>query len=420
MYTVAPTPSLDTNAWDGFSRTLSQGQIATADSFTVSNTFGAGEMAYSVSANQPWITLAIATPGDGVVIDAEVETVTVTYNTTSLATGTYYGLITIDSPDADNAPIELPIELTVSPAVPTIAVSIPQGFTKTITQGESAVADTFTVSNTTGAGSMNYSVSANQSWLSAAIAAPGNGTITGTETETVNVTYTTAALTPGTYNATITITAAGATNTPVQVPVALTVNAIPIPPVLVNGVASIKMQGGVAYGIPFIGHTVTTNAGGATSLSVECRTGGVTQVWIPFDGPITAVDGSIDAGSEIVVTGGTITNLDLSTSGVIVVNMTTANQNGSCVTILVHNIAKAAGGVAMADQTLAMKVLRGDVTGDGQVLSGDVSQVKAASGQPLDSTAVMFRRDLNCDGSVLSGDVTVAKGLSGNSAPSCP
>jgi hypothetical protein len=189
---------------------------------------------------------------------------------------------------------------------------------------------------------------------------------------------------------------------------------------VIQSVASVKLHGAVAYGIPFIGETIT-NPGGATSLSVECRANGVTQAVFVFDAPVTAVDGAINAGSEVTVGGGAITSLDLSVPGTIKVNMTTTNQNGSCVRVRLTDIVKVAGGGPMATTTASIVALRGDVTGNNVVDIGDINAVKAASGVGLNSSAVAFRRDVTANGAIDIGDVNNVKSLSGNAlVGACP
>ncbi|GMU22132.1 MAG: hypothetical protein AMXMBFR13_22200 [Phycisphaerae bacterium] len=59
-----------------------------------------------------------------------------------------------------------------------------------------------------------------------------------------------------------------------------------------------------------------------------------------------------------------------------------------------------------------MRVLFGDVNGDGVVASGDITQVKSVSGQTVNEN--IFRRDVNGDGVVASGDITQVKSRSGS------
>ncbi|NLE62199.1 MAG: BACON domain-containing protein, partial [Planctomycetes bacterium] len=85
--------------------------------------------------------------------------------------------------------------------------------------GFSPAADTFTVTNT-GDGTLSYTISDNVNWLSCS---PASGTSTG-ESDTITVTYSTASLAAGSYNATITVSDPNASNNPQTISVSLTVN----------------------------------------------------------------------------------------------------------------------------------------------------------------------------------------------------
>jgi len=101
-------------------------------------------------------------------------------------------------------------------ASPTIGVS-PSSMNFTATAGGSNPANqTLNISNT-GGGTLNWTATSNQSWLSIA---PASGTAPSSPSVSVNI----SGLVAGTYNGAITISAAGATNTPVSVPITLTVN----------------------------------------------------------------------------------------------------------------------------------------------------------------------------------------------------
>lgn len=110
---------------------------------------------------------------------------------------------------------------TFQPGSPAIAVSQPS-LSATTLAGSSPAAQTFEIWNG-GVGTLSYSISDNQTWLSAG---PSPGTSTG-EHDTITVTFSSATLAPGAYSATITISAAGASNTPVQIPVGLIVEGPP-------------------------------------------------------------------------------------------------------------------------------------------------------------------------------------------------
>jgi hypothetical protein len=105
---------------------------------------------------------------------------------------------------------------TGAPTSPTIGVS-PSSFSFTATAGGANPAgQSLSISNT-GGGTVNWTASSNQTWLSVS---PTSGTAPSTATVSVNIT----GLAAGTYNGAITISATGATNTPLSVPVTLTVN----------------------------------------------------------------------------------------------------------------------------------------------------------------------------------------------------
>src|SRR5207249_2755138 len=93
----------------------------------------------------------------------------------------------------------------------------PSSLTQTVTQGQNATSQSFSVWNC-GGGMLNYVISVNATWLSV-FPAGGSSTF---ETDAISVDYSAARLSPGTYPATITISSPGLT--PQTISVALTVN----------------------------------------------------------------------------------------------------------------------------------------------------------------------------------------------------
>ena len=89
------------------------------------------------------------------------------------------------------------------------------------------------VSNT-GGGTLNWTVSDNQTWLSVS-------PVSGTGAAALSVSTNTAGLAAGTYTGTVTVTAAGATGSPKTVAVTLTVN--PATPVLAVAPATPVVHG---------------------------------------------------------------------------------------------------------------------------------------------------------------------------------
>ncbi len=108
--------------------------------------------------------------------------------------------------------------LTTGTGTPTITRS-PSALSPSCTQGSNAGNQSFSVQNT-GTGTLNYTITDNQTWLSVS---PASGTSTG-EADTITVSYSTSGLAVGTYNATITISDPSATNNPQTIAVTLTVN----------------------------------------------------------------------------------------------------------------------------------------------------------------------------------------------------
>ncbi len=120
--------------------------------------------------------------------------------------------------------------------------------------GSDAPPQTFAVFNS-GAGTLNYTITDNVSWLSVN---PASGSAI-TEADLVTVIYDTDGLTNGTYHGTITITDGGATNNPETIAVTLKVNGQPT-----IGLNSTTVTKTMASGLTGTGTVVISNAGGGT------------------------------------------------------------------------------------------------------------------------------------------------------------
>jgi len=134
------------------------------------------------------------------------------------ANGTYY-----DGPTArpDRDLLAIVVGVNYAPR-PRIEVS-PVSFTRSVVQTNNLPNDSFTVRNA-GAGTLQYSITKNASWIQQV--SPSSGTSTG-ENDTIQITYATASLSPGSYSAEIAITDNNASNSPLTIPVDLTVLAAP-------------------------------------------------------------------------------------------------------------------------------------------------------------------------------------------------
>ncbi|UCC94480.1 MAG: BACON domain-containing protein, partial [Candidatus Omnitrophota bacterium] len=88
-------------------------------------------------------------------------------------------------------------------------------------EGSSPADQSFNVLNS-GGGTLNYSISASETWLSCT---PSSGTSTGGQ-DTITVSYSTSSLSAGTYPAMITVSDPAADNTPQTISVSLTVASV--------------------------------------------------------------------------------------------------------------------------------------------------------------------------------------------------
>jgi GH25 family lysozyme M1 (1,4-beta-N-acetylmuramidase) len=105
--------------------------------------------------------------------------------------------------------------------LPQIALA-PASLAPAVRAGRPLPAGSFTVRNS-GGGTLYYSITSDQGWLSVS---PGDGTSDG-ETDTITVTYLAGALPIGTHPATITVKAPASPNSPRTLPVTLTIEAVP-------------------------------------------------------------------------------------------------------------------------------------------------------------------------------------------------
>jgi hypothetical protein len=107
-----------------------------------------------------------------------------------------------------------------------IAVN-PTSLEQSSPKGQNAPSQSFEVWNS-GGSTLTYDITTNVAWASVT---PNEGTSTG-EHDTITVNYSTDALATGMYSAIIIITASSTSNSPVQIPVKLTVFAVPPPGLL--------------------------------------------------------------------------------------------------------------------------------------------------------------------------------------------
>jgi hypothetical protein len=143
------------------------------------------------------------------------------------------------------------------------------------------------------------------------------------------------------------------------------------------------------------------------SPGIECRSGGATNDYVlvfTFANNISVQNASLTSGT------GNVTNFTV-VGNVVTVNLTGV-VNAQTVTV---TLAGVSNGTNTSDVEAAMSVLVGDTNADTFVDSGDTSQTKSQSGNPL--IASNFREDVNVDGFIDAGDVSLVKSKSGTALP---
>jgi hypothetical protein len=159
-----------------------------------------------------------------------------------------------------------------------------------------------------------------------------------------------------------------------------------------------KLHGGVPYDIPL----PPTGAPG-----VECRTGPVAgehQVVVTFGNTVSLSGASITSGT------GNVANFSASGSEV-TVNLSGV-ANAQTISISLSDVSD---GTNMGCVAIPMGVLLGDISGNGQVTSTDVTQDKLQSGQAV--SASNFREDVIVNGAINGTDVSAVKLKSGTALP---
>lgn len=246
----------------------SSGGAAPASKMLSISSSSASAMTFSVVPNgvSGGVTWLSVTPAGGTALGTAPVPVTVSVNAGSLQPGTYTGNISVISVGAANSPLNIPVTLTVGPAVTLTVPAAPLAFSYQI--GNAAPASQ-TLSLSSAGGPVQFTAQAaatsSGNWLSVT---PTAGTTPANLTVSVNP----ANLAAGNYTGTITITSPGANNSPQAVNVTLAVAAMPVPaPQAVINVAS-SLAGPLAPGE--IVSIYGTNLGPAVGVA-NTKTSGV-------------------------------------------------------------------------------------------------------------------------------------------------
>jgi hypothetical protein len=200
--------------------------------FTVKND-GGGTLSWSATDDAAWLSL---NPAGGSLASGQSQVVTVTVdvltpaNPANLVEGTYLATITVAGTNAAtglavaNSPRTLGVTLHVN-SIPTIGLN-PQNlsFKLATDSGESAPAGV-SITNT-GSGTLTWSVSGGDPWVSAS---PGGGSLNTLSSQPLQVTVVPFGLAPGVYTTSLQISAPGASNSPRILSVEMTVTPASLP-----------------------------------------------------------------------------------------------------------------------------------------------------------------------------------------------
>jgi uncharacterized protein (TIGR03437 family) len=174
---------------------------------------GTGTLAWSATASATpattsWLSVS---PASGTAPSA----LSVSASPAGLSAGTYTGTIQITAAGASNMPLSVAVTLTVTAAMPALAVA-PQTLTFSYTAGSTIPAAQNVSITNAGAGALAWSASASAFWISVAPAS-------GSAPATVSVSVNPGNLAAGTYNGTVQVTAAGASGSPASIAITLVV-----------------------------------------------------------------------------------------------------------------------------------------------------------------------------------------------------
>ncbi len=178
---------------------------------TIQNS-GGGSLIWTLSADQPWLTF---NPASGVA----GSSTTVGANISGMTAGSYSSTLTVAATGATNTPVVVPVTLTINPGTPAIGYN-PSSLTFSASEGGANPANQTLEINNAGTGTLSWSATAADAWLSLS---PASGSCSTTATP-VTVGVNISGLAAGSYSSSITVTATGVANSPVTIPVNLTVN----------------------------------------------------------------------------------------------------------------------------------------------------------------------------------------------------
>ena len=180
----------------------------------------------------------------------------------------------------------------------------------------------------------------------------------------------------------------------------LNVTAVPPPFALLNAVSRKTHGAAGTFNIPLPP---------SSPFGVECRSGGA-------GGNHTLVltfTNNVVSGSVSLAGTGSISGTPVFAGNTMTVNLTGVS-NAQLITLTLSGVTDSFAQV-LPDFAVNMRVLAGDVNGNGSVTATDISQTKSQSGTQV--TNANFRADVVVSGSINGSDISLVKAFSGTSLP---
>ena len=128
---------------------------------------------------------------------------------------------------------------------------------------------------------------------------------------------------------------------------------------------------------------------------------------------VFAFNNAVFAGHATVTGTATVNGTPTFSGNQMMVSLTGV-ANVQTITVTLSDVTDMTGQV-LADTSVNIGILQGDVNGSRVVNSTDIVQVKSVSGQPVNASN--FRRDVNASGVVNSTDIVITKSRSGSALP---
>jgi hypothetical protein len=251
--TITPVPEIDLTP-KSLVFNVAQDGAAVSQTVTLDNVGGGPDLVYTTTESVPWLNVS---PGSGSIPAGGSDTISVAALPGSLAPGTYTAYVTVNSPNALNAPQVVFVTMNVIPA-PAMQVT-PSALVFDLRVGGGPASRMVTLRDSGGSPTpMTYSASIPvATWISVA---PSSGTVLSGTGATLTVTATPGALSVGTYTGFIRLDSANAINAPQFLYV--TMNLTPLPRIDLSP-ASLSFVTGTGIN-PTAQAVMLTNSGGGT------------------------------------------------------------------------------------------------------------------------------------------------------------